>query len=426
MAQLSFVIIPSRVKSDGSHQIRLKITNVNTTAYVSTKYSIEKPTQLQNGMVVRHPQSKAINQGLRAIMADYESILSELPDSGLSASQIKKYFERPRFRGDSLKQFGQMYIDRLISENRLTYAKNLSDSLKYALDCFGEDCSMSALTRNHLMEWEKYLFKRGGAKKKNDSECNRMASPTTVNIRMTHLKALLNAAVNEGVVEYKVFPFRGYKMPTKNVRDICISKAELAKLRDAEFSGMSAKRLNVARDLFLLSFYCAGINLTDLLSAKLTEDVLTFVRKKTADKKMGADKEVSITIQPEAREIIDKYINVRGELDFGYKFSLYEQFRSFVTKSLNRIGEELKFEKKLMYYSARKTFVQFGSELGIPLYILEYAIGQTIKESNNRPVFNYLKIMRSQADLAIRTIIDYSFEPESEDEMPLPEWARRR
>lgn len=133
-----------------------------------------------------------------------------------------------------------------------------------------------------------------------------------------------------------------------------------------------------------------------------------------------------MTIQPEAREIIDKYINERGELDMGYHYNDYEQFRSFVTKSLNRIGEDLEFEKRLTYYSARKTFVQFGSELGIPLYILEYAIGQTIKEANNRPVFNYLKIMRQQADLAIRTIINYSFEPEAEDSAPLPEWARRK
>lgn len=413
MAQLSYVIVPSRANKDGSHQIRLKITNANTTAYMATRFSVDKSSQLQNGKVVRHPRAKAFNQDLRILLDEYESMVEELGVPRATASQIKKYLERPRFAGESLKEFVEKYIAELKSNRQDSYAQNMGYTLKYLIEKFGDDYSLSAISSSDLKAWERFLIERG-------------SSSTTVNIRMTHLKALLNAAVNEGVVEYKIFPFRGYKMPTKNVRDICISKAELAKLRDAEFSGMSAKRLNVARDLFLLSFYCAGINLTDLLSAKLTEDVLTFVRKKTADKKMGADKEVSITIQPEAREIIDKYINVRGELDFGYKFSLYEQFRSFVTKSLNRIGEELKFEKKLMYYSARKTFVQFGSELGIPLYILEYAIGQTIKESNNRPVFNYLKIMRSQADLAIRTIIDYSFEPESEDEMPLPEWARRR
>ena len=413
MAQLSYVIVPSRANKDGSHQIRLKITNANTTAYLVTKFRVENPNQFQNGMIVKHPQALAINRDLRIQLGEYESMVEQLGNPRATASQIKKYLEQPRFIGESLKEYAEKYIAKLRSNGQTSYAKNMEYTLKYLLGCFGNSVALSVMTTTDIKEWEKFLIKRGD-------------SPTTINIRMTHLKALLNAAVNDGVVEYKIFPFRNYKMPQKNVRDICISKAELTKLREATFSGVSEKRLTVARDLFMLSFYCAGINLTDLMSAKLDGDILTFIRKKTADKKTGADKEVSITIQPEARAIIDKYINERGELNMGYHYRDYGQFRSFVTKSLNRIGEELGFEKKLMFYSARKTFVQFGSELGIPLYILEYAIGQTIKEANNRPVFNYLKIMRQQADLAIRTIIDYSFEPESEDEMPLPEWARRR
>lgn len=180
-------------------------------------------------------------------------------------------------------------------------------------------------------------------------------------------------------------------------------------MREASFSGISEKRLSTARDLFMLSFYCAGINLTDIMDANLDGEILTFIRKKTADKKQG-EKKVSLTIQPEARDIINKHITPDGKLDFGYHYSDYGQFRSFVTKSLNRIGEMLGFEKKLMFYSARKTFCQFGYELGIPLYVLEYAIGQTIKDANNRPIFNYIKIMRKQADFAIRTIIDYSLD----------------
>jgi hypothetical protein len=35
---------------------------------------------------------------------------------------------------------------------------------------------------------------------------------------------------------------------------------------------------------------------------------------------------------------------------------------------------------------------------------LEYTIGQSVK--TNRPIFNYLKIMRRHADDAIRRIID--------------------
>lgn len=82
------------------------------------------------------------------------------------------------------------------------------------------------------------------------------------------------------------------------------------------------------------------------------------------------------------------------------------------------------FEKKLMFYSARKTFVQFGQQLGIPLYVLEYAIGQSVKDANSRPIFDYMKAMRFQADLATRKIIDFSLGDTPEAEMPIPEWAK--
>ena len=435
MASLKLCIVKSRGKSDGTFPIRIKISNGASSTYITTVYSVGEK-QWNGGQVIRHPQAAAINNKLFQLINKYQARLDELdPGKNITAAEIKEWLEKDGCENDTIANFAAKYIKRLRANDQKSYAKNMELTRAQLIECFGDDMRLKDFSLSALKEWETFLFEHGGAKKKNIEDRSKTASPTTVNIRMTHLKALLNAAVNEGMVEYKIFPFRNYKLPTKNVRDICISKAELAKLRDCDPSTFakakcasrdSTRRLTVARDLFMLSFYCAGINLTDLMTAKLDGDVLTFIRKKTADKKMGADKEVSLTIQPEARAIIDKYINERGELDMGYHYKEYEQFRSFVTKSLNRIGEELGFEKRLMFYSARKTFVQFGAEIGIPLHILEYAIGQTIKEANSRPIFNYLKVMRQQADLAIRTIIDYSFEPTNEEEMPLPEWARRR
>lgn len=410
MAQLSFVIVPSRVNSDGSHTIRLKITNVNTTRYILTKYKIGSEKQFQNGKVVKHPQAAAINQKLNIMLGEYEALLSKMGNARATATEIKNFIEQPRFVGEDLCEYAKKYIAELNNNGQDSYARNMGYTLKYLTECFGENVALSSINTSAIKMWEKWLVRMG-------------YSPTTINIRMSHLKALLNAAVTEGIVEYKIFPFRGYKMPAKNVREIWISKDELKKLREAEFSGVSERRHTVARDLFMLSFYFAGINLTDLMDARLDGDTINFIRKKTAKKKTH-EKDVSLTIQPEARTIIDKYITDDGKLDFGYNYSQYEQFRSFVTKGLNKIGEVLGFENKLMFYSARKTFVQFGQQLGIPLYVLEYAIGQSIKDSNSRPIFDYMKVMRFQADLAIRKIIDFSLNDTPEADMPIPEWAK--
>lgn len=426
MATLKLDIRKSERKQDGTFSIKIRITNGTSVTYITTKHSVSDK-QWNGGQVIRHPQAAMINAKLFQLLNNYQQRLDELdPGKNMTATEIKEWLEKGDNISETLADYAGQYIERLRANGQDSYAKNMEYTRLSLIECFGENIRLKDITPVALKVYEEFLFDKGGAKKKDKRERNKIASPTTVNIRMTHLKALLNSAVNEGAVEYKIFPFRNYRMPAKIVRDICLSKSELVKLREAEFSGAAAKRLTVARDLFMLSLYCAGINLTDLMSARLDGDILTFIRKKTAEKKTRADKEVSFTIQPEARAIIDKYITDSGVLDMGYNYRDYEQFRSFVTKSLNRIGEELGFEKRLMYYSARKTFVQFGSELGIPIYILEYAIGQTIKDASKRPVFDYLRINRQQADWAIRTIIDYSFEPDREDEMPLPAWARRR
>lgn len=411
MATISLCVRETQKNADGTFTIKVAIGSLSRTTYIATRYKIDNIRQWKEGKVVRHPDAEYINRQLKKLLWEYEEIYDNMPNPDVSAAEIRKYILSQHGKSDSLKDYANRHIERLRKEKSASYVQNMEYTLKYLLGCFGESMSLQGFTVTSLSVFEKYLGKAG-------------SSDTTINIRMTHLKALLNSAVTEGIVEYKIFPFRGYRMPEKNVREIWVTREELKKLREATFSGVSGRRLTVARDLFMLSFYMAGINLTDLMDAHLDGETVTFVRKKTADKKKG-EKAVSLTIQPEARAIIDKYITKDGRLDFGYRYSDYGQFRSFVTKSLNRIGEELGFENRLMYYSARKTFVQFGQQLGIPIHVLEYSIGQSIKEANRRPIFDYMRVMRNQADWAVKTVIDYSLDNSEENELPVPEWARR-
>lgn len=83
----------------------------------------------------------------------------------------------------------------------------------------------------------------------------------------------------------------------------------------------------------------------------------------------------------------------------------FNSFLGMVTKSLKNVANRLQLSKTdINFYSARKSFVQIGFDLGIPLEILEYCVGQTVK--TNRPIFNYAKIMSRHADDAIRKILD--------------------
>lgn len=131
---------------------------------------------------------------------------------------------------------------------------------------------------------------------------------------------------------------------------------------------------------------------------------MEYTRTKSRNTKT-TDKRISFTIQPDAKAIINRYISQYGKLDFGYKFS-YKNFLRYVTRSIKELATDLDVTNcnKVCYYSARKSFVQHGFDIGIPIETLEYCIGQSMK--SGRPIFNYLKIMRGHADNAIRKIID--------------------
>ena len=156
----------------------------------------------------------------------------------------------------------------------------------------------------------------------------------------------------------------------------------------------------------MLSYYLGGINLIDLLNIDFRGiSVLEYTRHKSRNMKLS-DKRISFTVQPEAKELIKKWMNRNtGRLDFGYQFS-YKNFLAYVTRSIKSLAEDLNLPnyKKVCYYTARKSFVQHGFDLGISIEVLEYCIGQSVK--NNRPIFNYLKIMRKHADIAFRIILD--------------------
>ncbi|KAB6173873.1 hypothetical protein GA413_27380, partial [Bacteroides xylanisolvens] len=104
-----------------------------------------------------------------------------------------------------------------------------------------------------------------------------------------------------------------------------------------------------------------------------------------------------------AKVLIDKYMSRNGHLQFG-KYSSYKQIYSLVFRHINKVTELSGVKKKVTYYSARKTFAQHGYDLGIQIEKIEYCIGHSMK--NNRPIFNYIKIMQEHADKVFRAVLD--------------------
>lgn len=152
----------------------------------------------------------------------------------------------------------------------------------------------------------------------------------------------------------------------------------------------------------MLSYYLGGMNLVDMLEVDFRKSYIEYYRIKTKNKKQGESK-TAFTIQPEAKEIISKYIQKNGKLKFG-KYDTFGKAYSVISRKVEEMASLAGISKRVVFYSARKSFVQHGFDLGIPLETLEYCIGQSMK--SNRPIFNYVRVMRNHADEAMRKIFN--------------------
>lgn len=387
MTTLKLAVVPAKVLKSGKHKIRIAIGHKQETRYLVTRFVIDSPSQFRDGQVVDAPYASHINMKLRNLLNTYQEALDKINTNSYTCSQIAEYLSNYREGTCPFTDIANEYIGGMIKEGRKSTAQLYQKTTDYFLDSVGHDSMLEGITPRTIKDFDLYLKQRN-------------FSPATRGTHMAHLKAIINYAIKYRKVSYEAHPFEFYEKPDCSVRELDISVDEIRLIRDAE---VTEKSLCMARDLFMLSYYLGGINLIDLMQINFKgKDTIEYIREKSKNTKKG-DKKISFTIPDEAKPIIKKWMGKNGKLNFGYKLS-YDNFRKYVTKEIIRLADRIGIEKHVVYYSARKSFVQHGFELGIPLETLEYCIGQSMKA--NRPIFNYVKIMRKHADEAIRKILD--------------------
>ena len=387
MTTLKLAVVPAKMLKSGKHKIRIAIGHKQETRYLVTRFNIDDLSQFKDGQVVGIPNASYVNMKLRSILNSYQEALDRISTQSYTCAQVVEYLSNIKQGAAPFSSASTDYIINMEKEGRKSTAELYRRTCRYFNDFIKLDVMLDGITPRTIKEFDIYL--------KNEKNLN----PVTRGTHMAHLKAILNQAVRDKKVSYDTHPFEYYEKPEGNIRELDISVDEV-KIRD---STPKEKSLRMARDLFMLSYYLGGINLIDLMQFNFkNRDTIEYIREKSKNTKKG-DKKISFSIPEEAKPIIKEWMGKNGKLNFGYKYT-YDNFRKFVTKEIKRLAENIGIESHVVYYSARKSFVQHGFELGISLETLEYCIGQSMKK--NRPIFNYVKIMRKHADIAIRKILD--------------------
>lgn len=203
-------------------------------------------------------------------------------------------------------------------------------------------------------------------------------------------KAAYNKALSEGLFIQKSNLFSKYKVGSlwTKTRKRAITKEDVQRLADFEIERENRfSYRDFARDIFLFSYYTAGINFTDIASLRYCDIIngrISYSRNKT-------QKLLSFQLMTKAAEIIEKYSR-SGHSSDDYVFPILDK-RVHITpqqifnrthKVLRKVNRELKvlgemigLHIPLTTYVARHTYATVLKRSGVNIAIISESLGHS-------------------------------------------------
>lgn len=393
MATIRLTVLNSIKDVSGKLPILVCISQKKNRSYIKTDLLVDDLSEFDSGKVVYRKDAGIMNKRMQFVLSQYKEKFDAVDSIDfLTASQIKSIITAKESPSHiSFIEYWRKRVADFRKDNRESYAQMNEDTIKLFIKAEG-DIPIPAINHKTVEHFKTWMI-------------NKEYASGNVGIRLTHLKARINELIRDCVLKSDIHPFAYTKVPSAQPKECDLTIEEFRKILNSDLKG---KKLNLAKNIFLLSFYLGGMNLKDLLSADFKEDILSYTRIKTANTRKEGDT-LNLLIHPNARTIINKYITKNGTLELGYAYS-YRNMQRYINLCMQELKEHLCIKSTICFYSARKTFAQFASELGIPDSIIDYCLGHS---SRGRGIISYYtKVKFKQGEMAINRVIDYTNDPE--------------
>ena len=256
------VLLRNKPNKVNQYPIVIRITKDRKSTYTYLGHYINKKQWDEENRRVKksHPNSTRLNNLIAAKLAEANNKVIELQtrDELISATRIKNEIVNP-LQDKSSNQLARAYIQDLEDNNKLTRAASDKVRINHVI----------TFAKNNILPFreidEVFLRRFSVYLKKTKGNSNRSIVNALVVIRL-----LFNRAIREGIVDRKYYPFGKDKIQIKypESEKIGLSVEEVIAIENME--GLSDQE-NHARNLWLFSFYMAGIRVADLLQIKWSD-----------------------------------------------------------------------------------------------------------------------------------------------------------
>ena len=345
---------------------------------LGTKYTEKEYREIFEGP----PTAETLPHKIKAtsILQKAESIISMLHPFDW------KRFKSMLNENDSNSKPISLFLDDRFKDTILSKKANgqISGANTYkttlnTLKKFSPNAQVKDVTPQFLQKFELWMLSR--------SNGNLTA---TLGINMRNLRAVINTAIIQELVgiEYK-YPFgRGkYSIPHK-VRDKRTHTiAEIESL--VEYKEFLSPQEEKSRDIWLMLYYCNGLNFIDLFQLKwenLTEDSIVLYRQKTKHTSRNNPTPIRIPIIPGLRKLIEKHGDKNSSYLLGYLkegaplqtiHNKNKKIAKLLNLNLKKIGRRLNFSEPLICKTARYAYATTLKNKGVPIGFISEQMGHS-------------------------------------------------
>lgn len=413
----AIILEPRKMRADGRYPVKLRVIfrrKYKDFACIYDPEDAKKDPIWKSGEVIAMTQE------------EFDSTFTIRPRDTFKAKQaylnkldaIAVEVIRKLGKGFSFQAFTKKYLNEHTEENnlfkgletaakemraagRISTAVSVECTINSLQDFYGkkplpfEEIDPAFLTRYEKWMTTSRTITNAKGKEKTKNPC----SLTTIGIYLRNVRSAYNSAVRDGVFNSESYPFgRGrYQIPGGwNVKKALTHK-DVGLI--ANYQAIEGSMRQQARDYWLFSFLCNGINVKDI--ARLTYgnidgDTITLIRAKTARETKSTPRPIVIIITKQIGRIIDRW-GVKPATSDQYIFPILkngitpeqehraiQQMVQNINKNMKKIAKVIGITSNVTTYVARHSFATVLKRSGASTeFISESFAHSTLKTTAN-------------------------------------------
>lgn len=401
---IKVVLYTSKKLSNNRFPVMLRIIKNRKVKYISTGISCSKEFWDEELQIPKkkHPLYKEAKITIANKILEAEKLVLNLDNENknLSACEIKGKLKKGKVSNTLLFAYFEKIIARFRASGQIKNSEIYKDTRRNLRPFItSHDIPFSDVDIAFLNKFEEYLKAKG-------------KGGNTIYLYLRTLRALFNKAIKEEVCGEQYYPFKKFslsKYANIKTNKRAISKPDIRKIISLK---VKDDNLILARDLFLFSYYCRGMNFTDIAFLKwkdINNKRMSYTRQKTKEL-------FNIELLEPAIKILNYYKSETYQSKGSYVFPIFNEAHvspqtlynrkvkilRVVNKNLKKIGEKAKIEIPLTTYVARHTYATILKNQGISTSIISQALGHDSEKTTQI----YLESFQNEIlDKASRSIL---------------------